>query len=196
MCSSSVLVFSINRVGSRKSMKPLRNTAANPCARVGVQVENASRRFMTWNNPAKIHATRALCGHVSRCPTQISHLGLVLIPRDENSIYKRARYYPFKGLKHSTASGEHGIAPCATATWHFTLQLTRIRLSHGLHLVGKADEKKPTTVPFSSFRIYSGKTVSVLWRNAGASSAFATEASVDDTLFRSGRKAERDTRAV
>lgn len=136
-------------------------TAQHCCEPVctGIQVENASRRFMTWNNPAKIHATRALCGHVSRCPTQISHLELVLIPRDENSIYKRARYYPFKGLKHSTASGEHGIAPYATATWHFTLQLTRIRLSHGLHLVGKADQKKPTTVPFSSFRIYSGKTV-------------------------------------
>jgi len=141
---------------SRKSMKPLRNTAAN---RVHWYTSRkCSRRFMTWNNPTKICTTRALCDHVSQHPTQISHLGLVLILRDENSIYKRARYYAFKGLKHSTAIG---IASCATATWHFTLQLTRIRLSW-TPFSRKSQPEKPTAVPFHFFVLFIQVNRSVL----------------------------------
>lgn len=132
----------------------------------------------------KIYATRALCGRVSRYPTQISHLGFVLILWDENSIYKHARYYPFKGLKHSTGTS---IAQCATATWHFTLQLTRIRLSW-TPFGRKNRPAKPITVRFLSFVVFIRVNYNVLRRNVGASSAFTTEASEDDTLFHSKRK--------
>lgn len=132
---------------------------------------------MTRNNPVKIYATRALCGRVSWYPTQISHLGLVLILWDENSIYKHARYYPFKGLKHSTGTS---IAQCATATWHFTLQLTRIRLSW-TPFGRKNRPTKPITVRFLSFVVFIQVTIT----SCGASPAFTTEASEDDTLFHS-----------
>lgn len=135
-CSMLLFVFSINS-SFGKSMKPLHNIAANGVHGYA-QAENAlgdSWRGIIRRRPVQ----RAHYGPRIAGPTQISHLERVLILRDENSIYKHAQHYPFRGLKHLTVNSvvlcrawrPHGILHCS---WHEFVRSV-------LHLIGKADPK-------------------------------------------------------